>query len=245
MGASGSSEGRDSWQRAQAGVSLAPPGCLRGPGAASPVTGPQLQVEQSPGGEKAEWGQSSLLPSAKADWGVSARPHAAPRPAMGPVAAAHCLPRAGVDSSFSSEEGAAEAASSGRASSVSQYAQQVQGATRTPTDSRSHTAARSARHGLRPLVSATGTKRMKEQLPEPRRQAARQHHNQRAPGASVSAVLPAGPGAVLPGRAIKTLQKTNVNPKSTCGNTVYSCCSPYLTEAAGPRYEMPTRLKGI
>lgn len=111
MGASGSSEGRDSWQRAQAGVSLAPPGCLRGPGAASPVTGPQLQVEQSPGGEKAEWGQSSLLPSAKADWGVSARPHAAPRPAMGPVAAAHCLPRARVDSSFSSEEGAAEAAS--------------------------------------------------------------------------------------------------------------------------------------
>lgn len=85
LGASGSSEGRDSWQRAQAGVSLAPPGCLKGPGAASPVTGAQLQVEQSRGGEKAEWGQSSLLPSAKADWGVSAHPHAAPRPAMGPL----------------------------------------------------------------------------------------------------------------------------------------------------------------
>lgn len=176
--------------------------------------------------------------------GVSTSPRC-PSSSHGPCGCSSLSAQSRVDSSFSSEEGAAEAASSGRASSVSQYAQQVQGATRTPTDSRSHTAARSARHGLRPLASAMGTKRMKEQLPEPRRQAARQPHNQQAPGASVSAVLPAGPGTVLPGRAIKTLQKTNVNPKSTCGNTVYSCCSPYLTEAAGPRYEMPTRLKGI
>lgn len=84
LGASGSNEGRDSWQRAQAGVSLAPPGCLRGPGAASPVTGPQLQVEQSRGEEKAGWGKAACS-LRRRQTGVSARPHAAPRPAMGPL----------------------------------------------------------------------------------------------------------------------------------------------------------------
>lgn len=137
MGASGSSEGRDSWQRAQAGVSLAPPGCLRGPGAASPVTGPQLQVEQSRGGEKADWGCQ----------------HVPTLPLMQPGALCGCssvCPKPGLTARSVLRRVRQRLRPVRRASSASQHAQQVQGAMRTPTDSRSH---RGSQRQARPAAS--------------------------------------------------------------------------------------------
>lgn len=167
-----SSEGRDSWQRAQAGVSLAPPGCLRGPGAASPVTGPQLQVEQSRGEEKVEWGKAACS-LRRRQTGVSARPHAAPRPAMGPLwlQLAVC-PKPGLTARSVLRR-------------VRQRLHPVKSSVRITIRSAgpgSHARPDGQQVPPRPLASATGTKRMEQQLPEPRRQAAEHHHNQPAAG---------------------------------------------------------------
>lgn len=240
LGASGSSEGRDSWQRAQAGVSLAPPGCLRGPGAASPVTGPQLQVEQSRGEEKAAWGKAACS-LRRRQTGVSARPHAAPRPAMGPLwLQLTVCPKPGLTARSVLRRVRQRLhpvksfvritiRSAGPGSHAHPDGQQV------PPRQARPAASRVSHWDQKDGAAASGAAQAGGLTPS----------QPACCGASVSVVLPTEPGTVLPGRAIKTLEKTNVNTKSTCGNTVYSCCSPYLTEAAGPRYEMPTRLKGI